>query len=124
MKTYIAYFAFVAAIGCALATNMAHASPPSDVAGANDKTAAPIQTPGRKIPVSHNVPGIETPGYFHSVPSEKMKPSHKNASNVNPVAAAIGGPVSSTKAASCVTGTINPAKSTAAINGTDAKRKP
>jgi hypothetical protein len=84
----------------------------------------PVRPSPRDMPMGRTVPGAETPGYSHSVPSGQTKSSSKNMLNPVSGAAIIGGPANPMKAAPSIAGAVNPAKNTAAVSGTGMKRKP
>jgi hypothetical protein len=96
MKTYF----LVAIIGCALTCGVSYAGPPGN--GVAPKEQAPT----------------------HPASSEQAKPPLKNAPRPASGAAVSGGPANLVKAAPSITGTVNPAKNTAAVSGTGMKHKP
>ena len=143
-------YSLFAIIGCALADGVGYADPgrrkrhcrpagatenspafqcrvnfqPRTSPGRDGQSTALVQPSLRASPVARNYPGVETPGYTHSVPAGQARPPLTTAHGPRSGAAAIGGPANPMKTAPVIIGTVNPAKNTAAVNGTGMKRKP
>jgi hypothetical protein len=89
--------------------------------------AAPLQPSQRDVPADRSAGNIETPGNFSrrdGIPSVQTRSPLKTVRNSGSGAATIGGPANPTKAASVITGAVNPEKNTVAVNGTGMNRKP
>jgi hypothetical protein len=70
------------------------------------------------------VPGAPVLKRLNPVPSGPAQSSLKTARTAGSGAAGIGGPAHPTKAGPFLTGAVNPAKNTAAVNGTGMNHKP
>ena len=109
MKTYLVF----AIVGCALTLAVSYAGPSSEVA------PAPHGQPAESVV---KVPAIKTPGDSHSVPSGQTKSPLPNERRPG-LGTSIGGPAAPGKTTPSIIGAVNPAKSTAAVNGTGMNHK-
>ncbi|MGA3265405.1 MAG: hypothetical protein ABSE16_01125 [Verrucomicrobiota bacterium] len=108
---------FAALILGAFLYEAGYADPPS-------ANVAAVQPPLRNAPPGRNVPGIGAPGNSRSVFAGQIKLPNANDRHLGSGNPAIGGPATPGKALPALTGVVNPAKTTAAVNGSDMKRKP
>jgi hypothetical protein len=85
---------------------------------------APIPAALRDLPASRNAARVETPVFFHSMPSEPAWPLLKIERHPGPGTAKIGGAANPAKAGLFITGAANAARNTAVVSGTGMNHQP
>ncbi len=88
------------------------------------ENVAAVQPSLRNTPPGRNLPGIGTPANSRSISAGQVELPNTNDRHLGLGNPAIGGPTTPGKALPALTGVVNPAKNTAAVNGSDMKRKP